>query len=78
MKLAIIAIAAVALSACATTDLQHGVVREVAGQDLTEISMVQGQAGCEYSFIAVRAGQVVQGCIYRPGLLGRLEVRWLS
>jgi hypothetical protein len=77
MKLIAITIAAISLAACTTTDLHTGVVREVAGSDLTSISMIEpAQMGCEYSFIAVRAGQIVRGCIYRPGLFGRLEVRW--
>jgi hypothetical protein len=77
MKLIAITIAAISLAACTTTDLHQGVVREVAGSDLTSVSMIEPPlSGCEFSFMAIRGGEVVQGCLYRPGK-GRLQVRWL-
>jgi hypothetical protein len=76
MRTAAILISAIALSACTTTDLHHAVVHDVAGSDLTSVSMTPTMPGCEFNFIAVRGGDVVQGCLYRQGL-GRLQVRWL-
>lgn len=76
-KIIAVIAASVMLAGCSTTDLDRGVIARVV-PNLTDISVTHRQAGCEFSFIAVKSGNVVQGCLHRPMIVGPLAVRWMQ
>lgn len=73
---ALIIATTISISACSHTDLQHGVVRSIAGP-VENITMKPAQGMCEYRFAGIMHDQAVNGCLYRAaGIVGPLQVQW--